>query len=358
MANEELTGSVYRLTLSAGEIAAEAKPGQFVYVRCAGLDAYMRRPFGIAAVNAADGALILYYEVKGYGTALLARYSAGSRLDVMGPLGNGFDVGILDGGSERGARASAATARGGKEGAATAGGGIERVAIVGGGAGVFPLLFLAKTLNGMRGVSADAYLGFADGGSVVLADEFGSLASRTVIATDDGSAGVRGFVTEPFRDSLSNCRYDMAYACGPEPMLRTVQRICAEFSLPAQISVEQRMGCGIGACLGCACKVKAGGRGNISGAGPYEDSGALGVYAGGCDASGEYCEGAADGVAAATRADAAPAAETQADAAPAAATRADAAPTAATRAGAEDFRYARVCKDGPVFWASEVIFDG
>ncbi|MDR1060652.1 MAG: dihydroorotate dehydrogenase electron transfer subunit, partial [Clostridiales bacterium] len=243
ISNERLGADTLRLELAFGRGAAAARPGQFAHVRCAGLDAYMRRPFGIGSADASGGALPLFYQVKGRGTALLSQLEPGRELDVMAPLGNGFDLSAFE------PPDSAACNAGARRWAPPA------AAVIGGGTGIFPLLFLAQELRSRYGVRADVYLGFRDAGARLLEDEFSRCAGNLYIATNDGSVGVKGFATDPFLGLAD--RYGMVFACGPEPMLKTVQRICAERGLPAQISLEQRMACGIGACLGCACKVRA-----------------------------------------------------------------------------------------------------
>ncbi|MDR3122120.1 MAG: dihydroorotate dehydrogenase electron transfer subunit [Clostridiales bacterium] len=240
LVNERLTDTVYRLALAAPELARAAKPGQFAAVRCGGPDAYLRRPLGICDADAAAGSVTLLSQVKGKGTRALTEYVYGHMLDVLGPLGNGFDLS----GFER----------------ESAGG--RAAAVVGGGIGLFPLLLLTKRLRAL-GFAPDVFLGFRDRQSAVLLEEFKRAAGRLFCASDDGSLGEAGLVTAPFARAQKVgggesgvVRYRDVFACGPAPMLRAVQRICGEAGTDAQLSLEQRMGCGVGACLVCACAIR------------------------------------------------------------------------------------------------------
>jgi dihydroorotate dehydrogenase electron transfer subunit len=167
------------------------------------------------------------YRLQGAGTRALAGMRAGETVDAVGPLGNGFE--ILPGKS----------------------------AIIGGGIGVFPLLLLARRLCA-NGAAPDVFAGFQNAESVVLSDEFKPFADNITLVSDDGSTGMKAFVTEAFLCALSGgAAYDNVYACGPVPMLKTLAGICETRAIKAQFTLEQRMGCGIGACLVCACAVKS-----------------------------------------------------------------------------------------------------
>ena len=235
----------FRMVVRSPEIAGEVKPGQFVSVRYEGTEAYLRRPFSICAVNLAQGAFEILYQIKGKGTQIMSRYRAGEFVDVLGPLGNGFQTKALKSG---------------------------RAAIIGGGIGVFPLLLLARKLQADMQELPDIYLGYRDQSRVLLQQEFTECSSNLIVMTEDGSVGGRGYVTEPFQrrceEEQNAPAYQMVYACGPETMLRSVQRICADQRMELQLSLEQRMGCGIGACLVCACALtdkaeKAAGTGDV-----------------------------------------------------------------------------------------------
>lgn len=220
MENVSVADRVLRMTL-AGDTSAIVRPGQFVNVEIEGL--YLRRPLSVCDWDA--GKVVLVYKVIGVGTQKLSRLRPGAALDLLTGLGNGFDVG-----------ASGA-----------------RPLLVGGGVGVPPLYGLARRL-----LAADkrpvAALGFGAAREAILVDEMRALGVETHVATLDGSMGAKGLVTDLF-PALGETTY--FYACGPEPMLRA-----AEAALPTdgEMSFEERMGCGFGACMGCSCRTKGGSR--------------------------------------------------------------------------------------------------
>lgn len=225
---EKLAEDIYLLRLQSENISKQAVPGQFVNVRCStGLDAYLRRPISICRVDRQNRTFDIVYMNRGRGTNLLCSFCAGDALDAMGPLGKGFTV------PEKG----------------------KRIAVVGGGIGIFPLLFL---LQESIYVSKTTFLGFRTKEAIVLQDEFEKASDKLVIATDDGSFGIKGLITAPFTSWLEKEKPDRVYTCGPAPMMHTVARLCVEKGIFCEVSMEQRMGCGIGACLVCACKVQDG----------------------------------------------------------------------------------------------------
>lgn len=216
--NEPLARQVFRMRL-LGETSAITAPGQFVDLALPGF--FLRRPISICDYDA-DG-LTIIYKVVGKGTAALSRLAPGAELDALSGLGNGFD-----------------TQKSGKS-----------PLLIGGGVGVPPLYALAKRLLA-EGKCPTAILGFNKADEVFYAGEFENLGVRTIVCTADGSVGVRGFVTDAIA-TLSG--YSFYYACGPEPMLRAVHALCP---CGGQLSFEERMGCGFGACMGCSCKTKYG----------------------------------------------------------------------------------------------------
>lgn len=223
---EEIAEDIFRMKVSSDYISANAKPGQFVNIKCCdGFNALLRRPVSICSVDRSDNTYDIVFQRKGDGTAILACKKEGDCIDVLGPLGNGFDTGTE----------------------------YRRIAVVGGGIGVFPLLFL---LDESKAIVRRSYLGFRTSKLVVLENEFRTRSNTIDIATDDGTYGTGGFVTDLFRRDLMVERFDIIYACGPEPMLRKVSQLADEFGTKCQISLEQRMGCGFGTCLACACKTK------------------------------------------------------------------------------------------------------
>ena len=212
--NALLAPDVYEMTL-VGDASAITAPGQFINIRLDGL--YLRRP--ISVCDWGKGWIRVIYKVVGKGTAQMAQMTPGQKLDVLTGLGNGYDL---------------APARG------------KRIALVGGGVGIPPLYGLAKRLGGE---AFCCVLGFNRASEIFYAEEFAQY-GKVVLTTADGSAGVRGFVT----DALRQLDYDYYFACGPEPMLRAVHALGKE----GQLSFEARMGCGFGACMGCSCETLAG----------------------------------------------------------------------------------------------------
>ncbi len=217
LSNEPLTASVHRMRLG-GDTQWIVRPGQFVNIALEGR--YLRRPISVCDYDAAT--LTLIYKVVGEGTAQMARMEPGGQLDLLTGLGNGFAT-------DNDAR---------------------RPLLVGGGVGVPPLYNLAKVLLA-AGKPVQIVLGFNTAAEVFYAEEFRALGCSVTVATADGSAGVKGFVT----DALAGLDFDYFYACGPLPMLRALSRAAA---CDGQLSFEERMGCGFGACMGCSCKTLTG----------------------------------------------------------------------------------------------------
>lgn len=227
ISKQELAENIFKLTMESETISADAKPGQFVNIKCCeGTQALLRRPISICAADRKTGTYDLVFQKKGEGTALLALKSPDDVLDIMGPLGNGFDLNIR----------------------------YNRIAVIGGGIGIFPLLFI---LNESKAIVKRAYLGFRTKKLVVLEEEFSQNASSLEITTDDGSYGKCGLITDILKRDMEACQFDMIYSCGPVPMLKKVMETASEYGVNCQVSLEQRMGCGFGACLVCACKTRA-----------------------------------------------------------------------------------------------------
>ena len=217
--NERLTGSVWRMTL-AGDTQWITAPGQFVNIAIEGL--YLRRP--ISVCDCTEGLLTLVYKVVGEGTARMSRMPAGTRLDLLTGLGNGFRIDAA----------------------------LRRPLLVGGGVGVPPLYLLSKKLLA-KGLPVQVVLGFNTASEIFFENEFRALGCDVTVATADGSAGVRGFVTTAIAERQLD--FDYFYACGPLPMLRA---LCDSVPQDGQLSFEERMGCGFGGCMGCSCQTKAG----------------------------------------------------------------------------------------------------
>lgn len=225
LAKRNLAQNIYDLTILCPEIAGQAKAGQFVHIRVPGH--VLRRPISIAGFDADQGTIRIIYEIRGEGTQILADYKAGDLIDVLGPLGNGYTLP--------------------KEG--------SRVVVVGGGIGVPPLLPVAERF----GANAAVILGFRNAQAAILENDFKKTGANTLLCTDDGTYGRKGFVTAALEGHLELERPDYICACGPMVMLKKVTEIAMAHSIPCQISLEERMACGVGACLGCACKIRRNG---------------------------------------------------------------------------------------------------
>lgn len=231
------------MCLEAPEMACGAVPGQFLHVRCADLqDPILRRPLSIHFADPEKGLVYLLYRVSGKGTALLARKTPGDHVEVMGPLGRGYTI-PAPGGS---------------------------VAVIAGGIGIAPLFFLLGKIK--KAFSGDidrvpVFLGAATSGVLPAAGQIREMGFPLYIATNDGTSGFKGTVLELFKTEAGGRAFGRVYACGPLPMLKGL----AEYVGPGpeiEVSVEERMGCGVGACLSCACRVVSGGYAHVCRDGP------------------------------------------------------------------------------------------
>lgn len=226
--------NIYDFTVTCPEMAAKVKAGQFLHILCGG-DAYLRRPISICDVT--DGKNIRFiFETRGKGTDALSQKRVGEKLDILGPLGNGFTVHQED---------------------------EDAILLIGGGIGVFPLLHLAKQLN----KKATVILGFRNQDAVMMTEEFEAVSRNVFLATDDGSCGYHGFVTDVMKNIMDSNRVSRIYTCGPTPMMRQIVKLAEPAGIPVQVSLEERMGCGVGACVTCTCTV-AGARKRVCKDGP------------------------------------------------------------------------------------------
>lgn len=220
---QQLTVDIYDVTVDAGKLALLAKPGQFVHVLVPGHT--LRRPISICGIDRAANTLRLVFQVRGEGTAQLAALNCGDSIDLLAPLGRGFSLGNTG----------------------------RKVLFVGGGIGVPPLLEAAKPF----GENAAVVLGFRSREAVILKEDFERNGNRVQIATDDGSLGHHGLVTDCMEAlEAEHFAFEEVFACGPAPMLKAVSRAAERLGVPCQVSMEQRMACGVGACLGCAVKLR------------------------------------------------------------------------------------------------------
>ncbi|MCL1817208.1 MAG: dihydroorotate dehydrogenase electron transfer subunit [Clostridiales bacterium] len=225
LTNERIGLRYYALTVSAPQISVAARPGQFLMIAPrSGMEPFLKRPLGINVIDMARGQIRVVYRVVGYGTRLLSERCAGEFLQVVGPLGNGWQL--------------------------TQG---RHVLLVGGGAGIAPLLPLAVELA-RSGADCEAMLGASSVQEVPCVEEFATLA-RLSVATLDGSRGALGQVSSWL--PAQPIAYDMIYCCGPHPLMRKVALWAKRHDLPCQVSLEEHMGCGFGVCMGCVCAVTA-----------------------------------------------------------------------------------------------------
>lgn len=238
LSNRRIASEVYEMTFEWK--GKKPHPGQFLMIDCQG-KTFLKRPFSVNDFE--EEKMTILYQVRGEGTKNLSQMKEGYILEITGPHGNGFE--ILEG---------------------------KRVLIVGGGVGIAPLLYLAKKVKAQK-----LYIALGFKRETFLVEKFEGL-GEVVVTTEEGSTVRKGLVTSAVEEMIGEV--DIVYGCGPKPMLKALQEISMKANVLCQISLEEKMACGIGACLGCACKVR-------------ENKG---------------------------------------------------------------FSYKRVCRDGPVFWAEEVLF--
>ncbi|HIS31528.1 MAG TPA: dihydroorotate dehydrogenase electron transfer subunit [Candidatus Limivivens intestinipullorum] len=219
ISQERIGEGIYSLWLGAEEIAEAAAPGQFVSLYCHDHSRLLPRPISICEIDREKGAIRLVYRVAGKGTAEFSGLSAGGSIEVLGPLGNGFPL-----------------ERGGEE---------KKLLLIGGGIGVPPIVELAKQIQGKKQIVA----GYRD---ALFLDQELRAAGKLYVATEDGSIGTKGTVLDAIREQ--NLEADVIFACGPTPMLRALKEYALEKGIECWISMEERMACGVGACLGCVCK--------------------------------------------------------------------------------------------------------
>ncbi len=217
LSNTSLTDTVYKMVLE-GDTSAITAAGQFVNIQLAGK--FLRRPISVCDYD--DKTLTIVYKVVGHGTAQMAAMGAGETLDILTGLGNGYDLSVSG----------------------------NKPVLLGGGVGVPPMYNLAKKLVA-EGKSVTVILGFNTKSEIFYEDKFKALGCTVIVATADGSYGVKGFATTP----LAELDYTYFYTCGPEPMLKAVYKAT---NTSGQMSFEERMGCGFGACMGCSCKTLTG----------------------------------------------------------------------------------------------------
>lgn len=220
---DTLGDSKYLLALDCGQIANESSPGQFIQIRTGnGTDPFLRRTFSISGVNPGKGELKILFQVVGIGTEILCGLKRGISLNIIGPLGKGFDITIPH---------------------------ESKALLIGGGIGIAPLFFLSDRMRDL-GISHSFMFGARNLSGIDSVKKF--LPDKCVYSTDDGSEGYCGYIHEMLDLNIGIYSPSVIYTCGPDPMMREVARVAHKNGIPCQVSLEERMACGIGACFGCA----------------------------------------------------------------------------------------------------------
>ncbi|MEW6556922.1 MAG: dihydroorotate dehydrogenase electron transfer subunit [Elusimicrobiota bacterium] len=232
VAKKQLAEKHFLITFYSPEIAHSAKPGQFVMIKIDNEKTFLRRPFSICGVNKKTFDIV--FKVVGCGTEVLSRCQVGDSLSIIGPLGNCFPSHILHLTSP--------------------------ISLVAGGTGIASLLFLAKHLStySLIHISTAVFIGAKTKKEILFKKEFKKLGCKLFISTDDGTLGKKGLISDVFANHLTtyppNHLSTAVYACGSKPMLKQIAEISKKYKLKCYISLEEKMACGIGACMGCVIK--------------------------------------------------------------------------------------------------------
>lgn len=221
---EQLSEDTFIITIKSDKLFRGARAGRIVTIKCReGGDAFLRRPFSICSVDKENDTFDIAIQIRGKGTKELALLDSGDDIDVMGPLGQGFSLYTKH----------------------------KKIIAVGGGIGIFPLLQLLKD---HPAENKRAILGFRSKNHVILEDRFKNNCDKLFVSTDDGSYGEKGLVTEILKKEIEREPAQMVFFCGPTPMMKAGVGLLKNYDIPCEVSLEERMGCGIGACLACVCK--------------------------------------------------------------------------------------------------------
>ena len=231
--NNKVAPEHFRVKLAAPKISRESIPGQFIMIKCSdATDPLLRRPISLNKIDQTKGTIDILFRVIGKGTRLLSEIEPGEDLDIIGPLGNGFKIDATK----------------------------EVAILVGGGAGIAPLLGLAKEIS-VKAKAKYALIGANNINAVLCEDDFQALGFETIVSTDDGTYGLKGRVTDMLMEIIGSKLSpvnSIIYACGPRPMVKELESISTQYKIPCQVSLEEWMACGFGACNGCTVKTKQG----------------------------------------------------------------------------------------------------
>ncbi len=236
--NKRIAKDHYLLRLKSSTVAKKSKPGQFVHLLCVekpGMAPLLRRPISIFDADPKTGTIDLIYKVMGEGTEVLSKVRSGAALDLLGPLGSTFQIPAS----------------------------VQTVYLVGGGVGIPPLYFLAKELKKNHRVRTEVFLGARTKEWVICASDFKKLGVSVHTATDDGSLGHRGSVVDLLVSVITRetkqarLKEKLICICGPTRMMQAAAAASGRFGIPAQVSLEERMGCAMGVCMGCVVEVNS-----------------------------------------------------------------------------------------------------
>ena len=227
LANEAINANVKRMVIEAPQIAEAAQPGQFVHVKKPDSVNFLRRPFSIADADRENGTITLIYRIVGKGTAEYAAMKVGEAFSILGPIGNGFAL---------------------KDG---------RPLLIGGGVGIAPLIYLSRQLKDQKPI---LLIGGKNKDEVFWEKYLQEFADKIYITTDDGSVGFKGFTVQLLPQILAENNIEHIYTCGPNIMMEGVAKLAHEQDIDCQVSLEKRMACGIGVCLGCTFEDKLTGK--------------------------------------------------------------------------------------------------
>lgn len=227
--HKQLNENLYEIEFICPDISFKCEPGQFVHIK-AGVnnEPLLRRPFSLYDVDKQLGSIKLLYKIVGKGTRLLTNIRTKESIDVMGPLGRGFSLPESS----------------------------KNVLLIGGGVGIAPLVYLARVLKNHQ-CNVKVLHGTENRRQLVAFDKLREIGAEFLPSTNDGSCGFRGLVTELLRKKIDVRKIDYIYTCGPEPMMAAVAEFAKEKGIPGEVSLEEYMACGVGACLGCARKLKS-----------------------------------------------------------------------------------------------------